>query len=141
MKKILLALAICVPAGGAYAKQNYKAKPKAGAEQTATAAVSDPNGSWTVEATTTVGECPTLIPSSLEIADNRIAPTQGAQLSSWGYVDQEGSIVARFTGAGERVVRLHGTMRGGQASGAWSSSTDMCGGVWRASRGREAAVR
>lgn len=141
MKKFILALAICVAAGGAYAKQNYKAKPKGGAEQTATAAVRNPNGSWTVEATTTVGECATLIPSSLEIDDNKIAAAPGAQLSSWGYVDQDGSIVARFTGAGERVVRLHGTMRGGQASGAWSSSTDMCGGVWRASRDREAAVQ
>ncbi|MEF3366469.1 hypothetical protein V3H18_07975 [Methylocystis sp. 9N] len=140
MKQLLLMLAICVAAGGANAKQPSKTKPKPGSEQAASMP-GDPNGSWTVEATTTVGECPTLIPPSLEIADNRIAPTQGAQLSSWGYVDQEGSIVARFTGSGERVVRLHGTMRGGQASGAWSSSTDMCGGVWRASRSREAAVQ
>jgi len=140
MKPMFLALAICVAAGGADAKPNYKAKPKVGAEQ-ATIAVGDPNGSWTVEATTTVGECATLIPTSLEIADNRLTAAAGAQASAWGYVDQDGSIVARFTGAGERVARLHGTMRGGKASGAWSSSTDMCGGVWRAWRGSEAAAR
>jgi hypothetical protein len=56
-------------------------------------------------------------------------------VTSWGYVDDAGQIVARFTGSGDRVARFHGQLRGSQGSGAWSSSTDMCGGTWRATRG------
>jgi len=139
MRILALALAACLAAGMAHAKQprNQKAKPES--EQALTGPVGDPNGRWNIEATTTVGECLSLIPPSFDIIDNKIAATPGPAVSSWGYVDEDGTIVARFTGEGERVARFHGTLRGGKGSGAWSSSTDLCGGTWRASHSDAAA--
>jgi hypothetical protein len=97
------------------------------------------DGSWTVEARTTVGSCPSLVPGAIEIRADRIvasrtAPASTAGASPWGYVDADGTIVTRFTTQGH-VARAHGQLRGAAGSGAWSSSTDMCGGVWRARRG------
>ena len=140
MRILALALAACVAAGGAHAKQprGHKAKPEN--EQALTGPVGDPNGRWSIEAATTVGECQLFIPPSFDIVDNKIAAAApSAAGSSWGYVDEEGTIVARFTSEGERVVRFHGTLRNGKGSGAWSSSTDLCGGTWRASRDDAAA--
>ena len=56
----------------------------------------------------------------------------------WGYVDTDGTIMTRFTAQGH-VARAHGQLRGNSGQGAWSSSTDMCGGTWRAQRGGAAA--
>jgi len=129
MRFWLLTLAASLAVSGAMAKPRREA-----AESTA-ASARDPNGVWSIEATTSVGSCPALIPSGLEIADGKIASVSGANVAPWGYVDSDGAIVARFTGEGDRVARFHGTLKGGKGSGAWSSSTDMCGGTWRASRG------
>lgn len=108
--------------------------PGAAAPATAKTALK-PDGTWRIEASTTVGSCSGLIPGALSIADHKIASASGALMTSWGYVDEAGQIVARFTGTNGRVVRLHGQLSGAKGSGAWSSSTDMCGGVWRATRG------
>lgn len=136
MRIVALALAACVAAGGAYAKQPraQKAKPENG--PSLSGPVGDTNGSWSIEAATTVGACQLLIPPSFDIVDGKIAGPAG---SAWGYVDDEGTIVARFTGQGERVARFHGTLRNGKGAGAWSSSTDLCGGTWRATRTAAAA--
>ncbi|MGJ0396693.1 MAG: hypothetical protein ACR65U_10770 [Methylocystis sp.] len=135
MRILALALAACVTAGGAYAKQPHGQKAKPENEQTLSGPVGDTSGRWSIEAATTVGECQLLIPPSFDIAEGKIAAAAGPAGSAWGYVDEAGTIVARFTGAGERVVRFHGTLRNGKGSGAWSSSTDLCGGTWRATRG------
>jgi hypothetical protein len=129
-----IAVAASLVASGAMAKGGHKhhAKPKEAAENASSHPL-DPSGSWSVESTTSVGTCPTLIPSRLEIADGKIA-SAGGEVQSWGYVDETGNIVARFTGAGEHVARFHGTLKGGKGSGAWSSSTDMCGGTWKAAQ-------
>lgn len=130
-----IAVAASLLASGAWAKGGHNKHHAKAKEPAQTAfAHSDPNGSWTVESTTSVGSCPSLIPSTLEIADGKIAAANGAQVQSWGYVDETGNIVARFTGAGEHVARFHGTLKGGKGSGAWSSSTDMCGGTWKAAQ-------
>ena len=139
MRILALALAVCVAAQGASAKQPRGQKAQPDNERALTGPVGDPNGRWNIEATTTVGECRSLIPPSFDIVGNKIAAAPGPAASIWGYVDEEGTIVARFTGDGERVVRFHGTLRGGRGSGPWSSSTDLCGGTWRASRSAAAA--
>jgi hypothetical protein len=92
------------------------------------------NGSWSVQATTSVGSCSNLIPDSLVIVDNKISETTGANVSVWGYIDETGAITARFTGSDGHVARFHGRFRGSNGAGAWSSSTDLCGGSWRAVR-------
>ncbi len=138
MRVLIIALAASLAAGGAVAKPH---KHRQHGEKVAETSVpGDPNGSWLVEAVTTVGECALLIPTALTVADNKIADVTGARVASWGYVDENGNIVARFTGDGERVARFHGALKGARGSGAWSSSTDMCGGVWRAEREKSAAA-
>ena len=92
------------------------------------------NGSWSVQATTSVGSCSSLIPDSLVIVDNKISETTGTNVSVWGYIDETGAITARFTSSDEHVARFHGRFRGSNGAGAWSSSTDLCGGSWRAVR-------
>lgn len=135
MKLWVIALAASLAASGALAKgQKHGARPREAAETAAPARSSGPNGSWSVDAVTSVGNCPSLIPNKLEIADRKISSAEGAPVETWGYVDDEGNIVARFTGAGEHVARFHGTLKGGKGSGAWSSSTDMCGGTWKAAQ-------
>ena len=129
-----MTLAATVAASGALGKHSHGKHVKQAAQAPQAAAYRDPNGTWTVEASTTVGSCPSLIPSSFTLVDNKIASGGGANVQVWGYVDEEGNIVARFTGEGEHVVRFHGTLKGGKGSGAWSSSTDICGGNWRAAQ-------
>ncbi len=92
------------------------------------------NGVWSVQATTTVGACSNLIPDRLVIVDNKITETTGANVSVWGFIDETGAITARFTSSDEHVTRFHGRFRGANGAGAWSSSTDLCGGSWRAVR-------
>jgi hypothetical protein len=132
MRIWVIVAAAALAASGAEAKAHKRAK--AAQPEPAASAPRDPNGAWSIEATTTVGNCPALIPTELTIADNKIENASGASVSSWGYVDESGNIVARFTGAGEHVVRFHGALKGGKGSGAWSSSTDMCGGTWKAAQ-------
>jgi hypothetical protein len=131
----VIAVTASLAASGALAKShNRHAQNKHTADAGAFAPHGDPNGSWSIEAATSVGACAALIPTGITIADNKIESAAGAGVSSWGYVDEAGNIVARFTGDGGRVARFHGTVKGGKGSGAWSSSTDMCGGTWRGTR-------
>jgi hypothetical protein len=125
-----LILVVCAAAAGGAQAKTHK-RHKSTAATTAPVAPSSPDGAWTIEATTSVGACPALIPTALTIADNKLERAEGAEVTTWGYVDDSGNIVARFTGEGGRVARFHGLLKGGKGSGAWSSSTDMCGGTWR----------
>ncbi len=135
MRLWALALAVILSASGVLAKPRHGAhrKQAAAVEAHQTIVPRDPNGVWTVEASTTVGACPSLIPSTLTLEQNKIASAEGVPVQAWGYVE-EGSIVARCTGEGQHVARFHGTLKGGRGTGAWSSSTDMCGGTWRAAQ-------
>jgi len=93
------------------------------------------DGSWTIEQTTTVGNCPQLIPGGVVIQGDQIVEAAGgAAAAPWGYVESNGTIVARFTLPDGRVVRANGQLRAGSGTGAWSSSSDYCGGSWRAQR-------
>ncbi len=110
-----------------------------------TAAPAEPpgfDGRWTIEQTTTVGNCPQLIPGAVVIQGDQIVEATGGaaaaniSVAPWGYVESDGTIVARFTLPDGRVVRAHGQLRAGAGagSGAWSSNSDYCGGSWRAQR-------
>jgi hypothetical protein len=106
----------------------------AASKSTEPAGLGKANGVWSVQAITSVGACSNLIPDSLVIVDNKITETTGANVSVWGYVDETGAITARFTSSDEHVARFHGRFKGSNGAGAWSSSTDLCGGSWRAVR-------
>ena len=138
MRFWVIAIMAALAASGSIAKP-HKRHDKTAAEKPAAkpaAAARDVNGAWTIEAATTVGNCPPFIPSTLTIEDNKIAGASGAEVATWGYVDEDGNIVGRFTakGEGDHVARFHGALKAGKGSGAWSSSTDMCGGTWRAAQ-------
>jgi hypothetical protein len=92
------------------------------------------DGDWTVEAATTVGSCAQLVPTSLTIQGGRVTLASGAAGTPWGYVESDGTIVARFSDRGGHMARANGVLRGGGGSGTWSSNTDYCGGTWRAQR-------
>ena len=132
MRRAAPALVIFLTATGAVAGSG---RHVAGKTTVTRAAPTNPDGEWRVESSTTVGSCSPPIPAALTIADHRISDASGDRAASWGYVDEAGQISARFTGSGGRVVRLSGQLIGAAGSGAWSSSTDLCGGVWRATRG------
>jgi len=130
MKHIsLFALIAVALAGPALAQAN-----KTRVERSPVASAAGYDGGWTFEATTTVGNCPAMVPNSVTIRDHRVAGAGGSS-APWGYAESDGTIVARFTDQSGRVARANGRLRTADGSGAWSSSTDMCGGTWRAYRG------
>jgi hypothetical protein len=144
--RFLIVVAAALAAGGTLAGEALAKSSKTRTERTpsATTPIQGFDGAWTFEATTTVGACPALVPSAVIIRDNRIAGAAGAAGSDahWGYVEGDGTFVARFTDQGGHMARANGQLRDGAGSGAWSSSTDLCGGAWRAVRsGAERAGR
>jgi hypothetical protein len=96
------------------------------------------DGVWTFSSTTTAGDCPSLAPGSVTVKGGLVIAANGGSAEPWGYVEGDGTIVARFTIAGH-ISRANGALRGESGSGAWSSSTDFCGGAWRAQRNVRAA--
>jgi hypothetical protein len=100
------------------------------------------DGAWIFEARATVGACPGLLPDAIAIRGDLLDGTHtgaaalaAGKMAHWGYVESDGAIMTRFTTQGGHVARAHGQLRGNSGSGAWSSSTDKCGGAWRAQRG------
>jgi hypothetical protein len=126
---IVLALAGAVMTAPAAAQPN-----KTRVARATTNEIASYDGPWSIEAATTVGNCPALVPASLTIRDNRVASAAGVSADPWGYVENDGTFVARFTDSGGHLARANGRLSGAGGSGAWSSSTDMCGGTWRARR-------
>lgn len=139
MNRIVLSIAL-----SALAVAAAEAKPRVtrtertqSAEQT----VSGHDGAWVIEAATTVGSCDGLVPQAITIRDSKVAEAGGG-VSPWGYVEGDGTFVARFTNQSGQLARAQGKLSGHGGSGAWSSSTAMCGGTWRAARvGAERAAQ
>jgi hypothetical protein len=94
-------------------------------------AQSSHDGRWRAEVETTVGNCQRSAQIIVTIKDNRVAETDAAGVTAWGYIDDTNTFVGRFT-AGEKVARANGDVKGNTASGPWSSNTDYCGGRWTA---------
>ncbi|QGM44527.1 hypothetical protein [Methylocystis heyeri] len=126
---IVLALAAAVVSAPAAAQPN-----KTRVARSAPSEAANYDGPWTIEATTTVGNCSALVPGSLTIQANRVASAAGLSAEPWGYVENDGTFVARFSDANGHLARANGRLSAAGGSGAWSSSTDMCGGTWRARR-------
>ena len=91
------------------------------------------DGVWAFASTTTSGSCPSIAPADVTIQGGRVVSANGGGSEPWGYVENDGTFVARFT-TGDHVSRANGVLRGDSGTGAWSSSTDFCGGAWRAQR-------
>lgn len=93
------------------------------------------DGDWAVDARTTVGSCTPQAAGTVAIRDGKVAGASEPDVGVWGYVDSTGDISARFT-TGQHVFRASGKMKKTSASGAWSSNTNYCGGVWTAHKAR-----
>ena len=130
MKRISLLVLIAISFTGPSLAQSNNTR----VARTPAVGASGYDGAWTFETTTTVGNCPALVPNYVTIRDNRVASTDGASNNPWGYVESDGTIVARFSDQGGHLARANGHLRGTDGNGAWSSSTDMCGGTWHARR-------
>ena len=96
------------------------------------------DGVWAFSSTTTSGSCPSIAPADVTIQGGHVVSANGGGAEPWGYVESDGTFVARFT-TGGHVSRANGSLRGDAGSGAWSSSTDLCGGAWRAQRNGRAS--
>lgn len=134
MKRELMVAILAAMCGSAVAAPHKAQMEKAPSESNGQLERPGFDGSWTFEVTTTVGSCPQTVPSLVGISENRIAAVGEIGIAPWGYVDSDGTLVARFTRKDGGVARVQGLLRGSAGSGTWSSSTDMCGGTWRASR-------
>jgi hypothetical protein len=95
------------------------------------AAQSSHDGRWSVSVVTTVGKCEPSARAVVTIKDNRVVAIDADGVEAWGYIDNANTFVGHFS-KGQRVARANGTVKGGAASGAWSSNTDYCGGAWTA---------
>jgi hypothetical protein len=92
------------------------------------------DGVWTFNSSTTAGNCPQLEPRDVTIQGGRVVSANGGASQPWGYVESNGTFVARFTDANGHVSRAVGKLAGSSGKGAWSSGSDYCGGRWSASR-------
>lgn len=93
------------------------------------------DGDWQVEAHTTVGECAHDVSGTVRIEGGRVVGSSAEGVEVWGYLEDNGDISARFT-AGQKMARANGKLKGMSGSGAWSSNTDYCGGVWKAQKAK-----
>jgi len=93
------------------------------------------DGDWQVEARTTVGNCAPEVSGTVHIEGGRVVASSTAGVEVWGYLEDNGDISARFT-AGQKMARGNGKLKGAAGSGAWSSNTDYCGGVWTAHKAK-----
>lgn len=133
--RVAIAAALCLSLDPAFAKSGQAPRQtRVERSQAAQPAPQGFDGGWTIETATTVGNCAPLIPSAIAIQDRKVVEAAGGGTAAWGYVENDGVIVARFTGQDGRTARANGQLRGDAGSGAWSSNTDLCGGAWRAYR-------
>lgn len=93
------------------------------------------DGEWQVDARTTVGECAPEVSATVRIEGGRVVASSAQGVQVWGYLEDNGDISTRFT-AGQKMARGNGKLKGASGSGAWSSNTDYCGGVWTAQKAR-----
>ncbi len=91
------------------------------------------DGDWQVEARTTVGQCAPDVSGTVRIDGGRVVASSAQGVDVWGYLEDSGNISTRFT-AGQKMARANGRLKGVSGSGAWSSNTDYCGGVWKAQK-------
>jgi hypothetical protein len=92
------------------------------------------DGVWNFLSTTTAGNCPALAPRDVTIQGGHVISANGGASQPWGYVEGNGTFVARFTKANGHVSRAVGKLNGSSGKGAWFSGSDYCGGRWTASR-------
>jgi hypothetical protein len=89
------------------------------------------DGHWRVELETTIGNCQKSGVAVVSVKASRVTGIDTSGVSPWGYIDGDNTFVGHFN-SGQHVLRANGAVKGGAASGPWSSQTDFCGGRWTA---------
>lgn len=86
------------------------------------------DGRWRVEFDTQVGACERSFGWPLEIVNGSVVPKDGVDAS--GFIAREG-LASLTIRRGQDIFRAQGRVKGQTGSGAWSSSTALCGGRWK----------
>ncbi|RFB78229.1 hypothetical protein [Methylovirgula sp. 4M-Z18] len=89
------------------------------------------DGTWHVIGKTTVGDCTKSVSGDVSIRDNRIYRTDENPDDMIGAVNDDGTAWAHLEQDGH-VVRASGHLHPRNATGAWASNSDECGGTWTA---------
>ena len=87
------------------------------------------DGKWVVEFDTQVGSCEHSFAWPLDIVGGRVAGAEGATEAS-GFIAPDG-LTSLNIKRGADIFRAQGSVKGAAGSGAWSSSTALCGGRWK----------
>jgi hypothetical protein len=99
------------------------------------------DGVYSVKITTEAGAgpCEKVYQGSVTIANGRITEISDPQASATGLIEDDGTVSLSFRENGQ-IAHVGGRISGRYGSGAWSSPTAECGGVWRSERQRSVAA-
>jgi hypothetical protein len=92
------------------------------------------DGVYSVEITTEDGPCSKLYKGSITVANGRITAISDPAATASGLIEDDGTVSLSFRENGQ-IAHVGGKVWARHGSGAWSSPTAECGGVWRAERG------
>lgn len=85
------------------------------------------------------GPCEKVYQGSVTVANGRITEISDPQASATGLIEDDGTVSLSFRENGQ-IAHVGGHISGRYGSGAWSSPTAECGGVWHSERQRSVAA-
>ncbi len=85
------------------------------------------------------GPCEKAYQGSVTVANGRVTGISDPQASATGLIEDDGTVSLSFRENGQ-IAHVGGRISGRYGSGAWSSPTAECGGVWRSERQRSVAA-
>ncbi len=95
------------------------------------------DGTYGVDVTTEDGTCG---PShwTVEVQHGQVASVSpnNNNIYATGLIEDDGTVSMSFHGGNGDVAHVGGTVKSGSGKGAWSSPTLLCGGTWRAAKGK-----
>lgn len=91
------------------------------------------DGIYSINVITEDGPCDKAYQGSVTITDGQVTAISQPMATASGLVEDDGTISLTFR-QNEQVAHVGGKIRGRHGSGAWSSPTAQCGGIWRAER-------
>jgi hypothetical protein len=97
------------------------------------------DGVYSVKITTEDGPCDKVYQGSMTVANGHVTEISDPQASASGLIEDDGTVSLSFRENGQ-IAHVGGRISGRHGSGAWSSPTAECGGVWRSDRQRSVAA-
>lgn len=91
------------------------------------------DGVYSVEVYTQSGACDRVYRWTINVAGGRVVSGGDGFMQASGRISENGAVSLAFR-RDNQVANVTGRVKGGAASGAWSSPTMQCAGSWRAAR-------